>query len=514
MSSTSIIDLYIHPLEIKIDDDRAHITLRQYVDHGLRFYSMAVLLDDTTLLETLLYGTTNDQPQIDLVAPQWERKTYATSLRIEHERFVVRDEAVEIEEDRLARTEPIPRYARRPVRSNRARNRSLDFEQSTADLDGRNLQTRSLEEILTEISNMAVNPPVPMALNAFAQTEIFVEDIEGASLLLEQINIERLDVPATLTDDEAQLEHIPMAVTSVSLPPFAGFSEGERMCNLPSIYHSMVTTWITPLSENVSGRVRLAKSRLARSVAAEIILAEKFWIAKQPSDSQETQRTKDKVQPAGLTWDLPMRASQNLSQDLPVAQSLKAPTLPSSLPTPSPTATPSVNTTSRFTSSFAAPEINRLSQYTTFNNPSPIPPLPRSLRNVLSHWNVGDDPATYDWRSATRQKNRLNELEDEDEETHEMSEKERERMRRRAERHIQRQRKEAAASQAQQLASSQVPVVLSNSQPALIQPARQSQGAIPGSSQSVDPNRLVASQVLQGRYGGRPPPKKKRKSGF
>ena len=92
-------------------------------------------------------------------------------------------------------------------------------------------------------------------------------------------------------------------------------------------------------------------------------------------------------------------------------------------------------------------------------------------------------------------------------------------MQRRAERHIRRQRKEAAASQAAQMASSQAPeIAISASQPQVGRVGKmesQPVGVTASSqSQGLGFGAPSASQVVPGRFGGRPPAKKKRKQGF
>lgn len=178
------------------------------------------------------------------------------------------------------------------------------------------------------------------------------------------------------------------------------------------------------------------------------------------------------------------------------------------LPTPSPSATPSITTASSGTSVFA-PEVSRLARITSFSKPAPSA-LPRSLRNVLAHWPPDEDPDNYDWVKTSR---RIRHADEAFEDEAGMTEKERLRLQRRAERHIRRQRKEAAASQAAQIASSQAPeIAISASQPRGDKVESQPVG-LAASSQIQDRGVPSASQMVPGRFGGRPA-KKKRKQGF
>ena len=152
----------------------------------------------------------------------------------------------------------------------------------------------------------------------------------------------------------------------------------------------------------------------------------------------------------------------------------------------------------------------RLSRYTSFS-PKGFPlPMPLRLNKVLAHWNPSEDPVTYDWRSTSR---RFAQFDDDQGEDDEITEKERLRLRQRKERHLRRERREAEESQLQEVLSSQAPAIVSAaSQPT---PRAQSQHeAVESQDTGASQGQVPASQVLPGRHGGRPPPRKKRKSGF
>ena len=255
-----------------------------------------------------------------------------------------------------------------------------------------------------------------------------------------------------------------------------------------------------------------ARDERARRIAAEVSLASQLLRVekrKQEEDGVGESQTQSRA------FDLPVRQfrDQDSSQDAKASTydasgRLQTPALPT------PSASASTITGSSHLSSFAAPEVARLSKYTTFSEEAP-PALPRALNKVLSHWAVGIDPAEYDWQSTARQVSRRGEEADDDD----MTEKERRQMQRRTERYIRRQRSEAEESQRQQMLSSQAPEIVSASQPAQRQGLRRAEsqvsaGAAVGSSQSYGLSQMVASQVVPGPHGGRRPPRKKRKSGF
>ncbi|KAG9942991.1 hypothetical protein KCU85_g8950, partial [Aureobasidium melanogenum] len=256
-------------------------------------------------------------------------------------------------------------------------------------------------------------------------------------------------------------------------------------------------------SSTVPGRVRLVKEQLARRIAAEICLASHVirQTPVRPSEEEtaaETQATEDDVS-----------SQTNFPQ--------------SSLPTPSPTATPSLTTVTSLSShpsTLVSSEFARLRRYTTFSSEKPTPaPLPKGLTNTLAHWTLDGNPDDYDWLAVQREQEKKAEEEDED-----LTPKERARLKRRAERMLLKQRRESQKASAMDFASSQVPGIVSASQPAFATPSRSEAPKVPQSaraasqgtqllaSSQAQPN-MFTSQVQPGRFGGKPA-KKKRKVGF
>ncbi|KAK0846965.1 hypothetical protein LTS02_014663 [Friedmanniomyces endolithicus] len=283
----------------------------------------------------------------------------------------------------------------------------------------------------------------------------------------------------------------------------------EHTGTLTDLYDDMVGKWITPLSVGIPEAVRLAKEHLVRQAAIEVALASRV-LGTQASESDIQPATQQSQQ----TQNLPVRAGPSSIQQ-PGASSQATSQLPA-LPTPSPSATPSVTTTASYSTTSVAPELTRLIRYTTFSISTAPSTLPRSLANVLAHWLPGSDPAAYDWRNTSRH------LGEQDVEADEqMTEAERARAQRRAARHLRRQRREAVASEAATMAGSQALEIVRVGQPLGLQGMRgESQrevGGREGSSQGLgagDGGTGAASQVVPGRFGGRPPARKKRKQGF
>jgi RNA polymerase I-specific transcription initiation factor RRN6 len=475
--------------------------------HQVRFASATMLMSDYTVVESLLYSSSSkDYVELE---PSWGSKLNNTVSRSHQQGFIVQQDAdLGISSGTQSRSRG--RRSRQPRRPLRPTDRPVTLTLVAEELQRPVGVSETIEDVLGLASSMLLSTDVdtiaPMrTMGDLYNSELSICDMAEGSAAFEQL-IEKASGITPSLDEPDSMDRLPMVVRSVPLPAALGIEDGLERLSLESSYQHMIDQWIGVLSEHVPGRVRLAKAATVRLLSAEIALASRV-IRHQPPEA-ESYGPPANDQQSALTWDLPLRRSQNDSPHVPLGSSNETPQL-SALPTPSPTATPSITTISSHPSSFAAPELYRVSKYTSFSRPGPSV-LPRPLTKVLSHWKLGADPSDYDWLSTS---NRMMKWE-ETEADNDLTEKERAQMQKRALRHIKRQRKEAAASQAQQLASSQAPAILTASQPERASTMGSARNLVIGSSQSNGMGVAAASQVMPGRFGGKPPPRKKRKSGF
>lgn len=374
-----------------------------------------------------------------------------------------------------------------------------------------------IEEIIEEAashlqgSQNATTRPL-RTLFDLADGRVNMNDVRGASRRLEGLFSLHTERQKMENEDEylqdgslaAKLE-ICMVQCPAADVPRGSNGPGTLTDSLKMIHQH----FLAPTSDALRS-VTARRDALARQMAAEVTLAARVL---HPEDTSKDQIRQ--AQSQSQVWDLPIRppAIEEWSQDSkPGGYEGSSRATTPALPTPS--ASASTLTGSSRPADFAAPEIGRLGRYTSFSKTAPSA-LPRALNKVLGHWTVGTDPAEYDWQTTARNVSRRDEEADQDE----MTEKERRQMQKRTERYMRRQRREAEESQRQQMLSSQAPEIVSASQPTQRPGARKvdsqaSVGAAVGSSQSYGVSQMAASQVVPGRHGGRPPAKKKRKSGF
>ncbi|KAK0875371.1 hypothetical protein LTR87_010769 [Friedmanniomyces endolithicus] len=482
-------------------------------DRGVSFVSLNLLTKDLALHEVLYVSTPAHTSYNEVAAPTWEAKITAKASAKPKKSFVVDDDddAEDGVSDRdVVRCAPISFYRQRrlskaPGRTSPQWTVNLELGARAAlDNAGRGMVTMKdvMESAVDYLRNSQMAGGVSwLTLHDLVEGEIFSQDMEVTAA--ELAHVEGIEsAPHEASQDDAVDSQSATALTMRTL-------RSEHTGTLTDIHSDMVGNWITPLSSEVPEVVRLAKEHLVRQAAVEVGLASRV-LGTQGNDSEIQPATQQSQQ----TQDLPVRAGPSSIQQL--RASSQVPSQAPALPTPSPSATPSIMTATSYSTTSAAPELARLKCYTTFSKPTAPSTLPRSLANVLAHWIPSSNPAAYDWRATSRH------LGEQDVEADEqMTEADRARAQRRAARHLRRQRREAEASEAVAVAGSQALEIVRVSQPRVLQGVRgESQRAVGGevgSSQGLgvgDGGAGAASQVMPGRFGGRPPARKKRKQGF
>lgn len=494
--SEKALDIVMLPVQSGHRGDLVQSTVQMHVQQTLSTYQVFFLKPDFELGQQL-FCTRNTSPSAyTFRRPDWTQGGGIKLPNTVDEPFILYDDH-ELETTHQQR--PVSRFVRRLRQTTKDRQGpewTIDLSLTARDIANTSHPTADIGHALDRAEEVIRSPAshndLPLRLLRWFGEETIVSSVDEDSTMLQRL----------LAHTRGGRDHEdPWVVASrLAMPQIDGLGDPD---DLSSNYDQIIAAWMRPLPTSVSGRVRLAKEALARQMTAEVTLASHVLrIEDNPPDSAQAQ---EEGEPQPYEFNLPIR-------NMPVvpSQGQRASTQPSALPTPSPTATPSILTQASQSSAYA-PQKYHITAVTTFTKPLPIS-LPRSTQRVLRHWEVGADPATYEWRSYSRRITRQTEIEDIDSQ---LTEEERARLQRKAERLLKRERKEAAATREQQALSSQMPeLIVSASQPVERTTASYSQPSGPQltipSSQSQP---VAASQAVQGRYGGRPA-KKKRKQGF
>lgn len=413
---------------------------------------------------------------------------------LQDEAFIV--DTLSSEEEHEEQSQPVSAFARLRRGSHQQKThftRTQDISKLrrlvTASLDTDTVDLTATLEAVRSLctSNDQLGGSVTQILSSADDGLVTVSDLEQATAFLQQLR-EACNIVASRSDengDDAESSD----TTTRGVPTTKTIAEMIHEGDPSALYDSIVSTWITPLAEDISGEIRLAKDGLARHVAAEICLASHVVhnkvVNSQGTDSQDLQ-------------DSQVSAVGMVRQDLtpqPDTEDGDVVSTPLSRPTPS-----VASSSSRLSSIYQVP------RYTIPDHIAVTERLPRRLRRakqrILVQWEVGTDPEDYDFEAFDRRIAR--QVQDEDLDV-ELTDKERLRLKRASARYARRQQEEAAAIQSQRMASQVPEVVLSASQPIPIRSRNEP---------SQFSSQMATSQAVPGRYGDTMPLKRKRKQGF
>ena len=509
-------------------------------NEGHRFIALTALKTDLSMANALYLNRPSQAPTERELRPSWHGGLIGTSAKIK-DSFVVDDDFI-VRDGAGFKPEPVASYIKQ--RRQRAKlflgnGSTVQYKRVANKIERRPKETENVDEILIQVRDLLGHSPEPgvapmQTILELSIGELNMSDMDQVSAEIQRLTtMEHSQLPLTPNDTDDVDHSTRIVLRPIECISLLGSQPTQHLGpHIIPTYDAIVSHWITPLPSQVPGRVRLAKEQHARRIAAELALASHVLRIEGIEDPTETQEDTRTAGSQKQSWDLPMHVASSQITN-PFASQLQSQSQ-SALPTPSPTGTPSVTTASSRTSISSA-EISHLKKFTTFTKPTPST-LPRSLTKILNHWTLGSDPEAYDWVATSRT---ISQQTREEEADSQLTEKQRARAHRKAERHIRRQRKEAQASQVQMLASSQMPeLMVSASQPQAVGGVARGDvgggskpysyvsagrpGAAPpsafggmlGSSQSQSLGPAAASQAVAGRFGGRPPVKKKRKQGF
>ena len=487
------------------------------------FFNMTTLHKDLSLGQTLHVKSATEDSVPKLTAPTWERDLTKSVRNVSDDDFIADDEDIDETQTETLSVEPISNFAMRMREQAQAdpRDWTVQYDHVVRRLNNVDVtDVTDIDELLEVVQETLrkseVDKTLPFGIvRELAEGEITLQDIESVSARLEKLlsNHAGSVTGATYKEEAEHEDQGPqLTLRSMTLPSTLRIPGNDPSDRLRATVENILETWTPPATAKISEIVRHSRAQLARRMAIEVCLAS-LIIRLEDSATEQLPLSQSQTGTQSQAWELPVRPGAPPSSRTTPSLYLEASSQESSsrLPTPSDSASTSAVTSPN-------PALARLSRYTTFTGqPSPAP-LPRRLNRVLAHWTLGADPTTYDWASASRHFSRRDA--EEGAEGEELTEKERARLQRRTERYVRRQRREAEETQRMQVLSSQVPEIARGGNLNLPQPGRlaragsQLGGESQSQSQSQSQGQAVASQVLPGRYGGRPAKKKRRKSGF
>ncbi|KAI4164577.1 MAG: hypothetical protein LQ342_001890 [Letrouitia transgressa] len=277
-------------------------------------------------------------------------------------------------------------------------------------------------------------------------------------------------------------------------------------------YNHLLDCWVSPLSRAIPAAVRVKVEKVIRNLSAQLYLASLALMPRQPSIKPRHEEVTDDFQKPA-TFTLPVRerrrsgsqaAKGKQKQHERFSSPLLVPNFSPRTPSPKRERTPSLRSRPSDSSLDSEAEDPASIRLRGFAPIAPQPVLPPSLQGVVSHWDVGADPETYDWE-ATEEALERAAYEAEKPEEPEPGSEEGRRKRRRLEKRLKRQREGTIVGAG----------------PSALQPAPQRvrvsgpEGEVPvlGSSQVAE---VASTQPEKGRFGDvrKTKGKKKGRPGF
>ncbi|KAI9711448.1 MAG: hypothetical protein M1812_007193 [Candelaria pacifica] len=513
--------LVLNPLDMKVNaryDLGGVGTL--YWDHDTRFFRLLVQLNDLSLRNCLYTsgapssGWQRESDRFeDVVAPTLQLKDAVragqSATRVKRDDFVVEDGIQEMLEPDGRSLERLP-----PHRKRNARLQSASIDQrddpwtvdsqllydlaSGAEIDKPNIIgglelpeqqkfSHYLETLKTRLERKAETSFSPVqSLLELTSTRPQVEDLSEESLYLEE---SLQTVLNEIHPDETGSTLITTNLVSSSFfgPPHQD-ENGEPVrdsISLSNIYTKLLKDWVTPLSDEVPGRTRIAKAKIAAQVAAELSLAS-VGVKLRPAIDPPPVSQAELASPPLSTFNLPVRPRPGSPTTSSSSKGKQRQTLPYPTPQPSSLDPPvSTNSGESGTAFVEDPASARLRAYTSL---TPQPQLPSSLSNILSRWVPGTDPATYNWSAS-----HVTPSEPIFEEG-KIEARERSKQRKKQERLLKRQRSDTLTT-----SQPEEPVRIYGSQPTLV--IRSLMSSQPTEEEG---NQIPKSQAERGRHGGRP----------
>ncbi|KAJ5740944.1 hypothetical protein N7493_000816 [Penicillium malachiteum] len=229
-----------------------------------------------------------------------------------------------------------------------------------------------------------------LGLDDWQNSETMFEIAGGrpVSMDIEQDSIDLNQLVSTVLpeNNDAQPEFMIVPLSFSKL--FAGMptADPERQSDLDFeyTYDQMVDEWLTKLSLEIPSHTRVMKYKTVRGIALDILLSRLIRI------STESTRLRASQTQENAPADQESRDSQDL--DLAMASSQFA----------SSQGTVVGNRSSQLRNGRTPPSYSSLAAFTTFKPPRP---QPRNVAGLLSHWELGVDPSTYEWQKATQSQN-------------------------------------------------------------------------------------------------------------
>lgn len=243
----------------------------------------------------------------------------------------------------------------------------------------------TFDEFLADLQVQVYKPPKK---KAYSKTIVELSDKKLSTEQLDQSAHDLKQLFSTIIpeDSDPDAAHrylmlpLPSRSTVYGMPSRLS---GDADRHMFDVYDGMVDDWVSTLHNKIPIPARLAKEKLIRKVAADVLLSRVIKLTNSlnpvlspPADSMATQNEQAVAQNRSIP-------SSFFQSQFPASQPATTHQFGSQrTPTPA---------SSKYST---VPVLGGLSAFTTFKKPRPTP---SNVSHVLSQWTVGDNPARYVW---------------------------------------------------------------------------------------------------------------------
>ena len=396
------------------------------LDEHTEFFLLRVLEHDLSLSENLYIASSSKARFVeppDIQKRTGVRKTPAT---VDDDDFIVPD-GVPGDSNLDAATDVKEIHSLSGLKESKQQRTMLPDDDAL--IDHTNAQTIEMDWLVEEVSReRGDSMPVPFdhclefvqdavtkklgsvtpgmeTLLELGRRDPLVNDIDDAASTV-TIMLETIAHSKSTVYDTKNAASESWATISTSLPSQLCYAWGlASEVYLSQLYESLVESQISVLPPKAPGRARVAWDKQLRAVAAQIFLAaHTVSIHTKVSSPVETDEESQSAQDSNFALPVRRKGSEiNMS-----SRGKQAATQYSPPPEASNTALQrlssqiSAKTSALSNANKEFGEDSSSLNLRTLVRLTPQPRLPQKLSNVLSHWRLGEDPATYDWEAAQR----------------------------------------------------------------------------------------------------------------
>lgn len=247
----------------------------------------------------------------------------------------------------------------------------------------------SSAELSAQSTSSTVYVSLQRSIFPFTNTPHFRLELFGKGPPLDDIDQNAQDLqqlsPISAPRNGHSFVFLPHSLSSFLSAHSVRLAESSPKLDLVGTYDSLVNDWLSCLSRHIPLRTRIMKEKVLRGVAVDLVLA-RINVSKEPHPEDQT-KGRGTSEPSGVAYDTV--PSKTAASERPRVGGKWRET---------PDISRSPNNSAGMSDS-QGPNYSSLASLTTFNSQTPS----RKATSIISHWQPGTSPVTYDWQATVQE---------------------------------------------------------------------------------------------------------------